>query len=741
MMRCQACGRENRDGQKYCSECGALLAGSEEVLPTAEEEADPQNGPALRQDSDQKLMPRQEPAPKPPEPQNVPARRARPHTTAIVAASVALAVVAGVALFASGWLLGRASFSLSDIPDEAFRAYLQANVDLNADGSISSDEAEAVTSMGDPSQADDAGNGLSGLGITSLEGIERFANLQNLVCSKNDIPTIDLSQNTRLEHLVCNDSKVSEIVLPQGDALHSVHASGNNLSGVDVSGNPNLGDVQFDVGVELGGEEFSDEEAKGSIRDLALLYAFSRGTTPAATLREGGDLLEGPGDATLDAMLITTAAYPYYLRDSGFSIDEDTYGVAAEPTSDHAFGFVSQDTARTLLSSVYGDAPDDLGYLGVIGTDIGLGTLSPTDGGWLMALLDGPFEQRIFIKNWKHVGRLVSFDATLSGYNSADVQSGTGSVFHMVVAPDEDSIFGYHLVSVNEVNTITTTEEKVAEARFEDAFVIDGGGYTLTLPTYWTGRAAWYVYDGIASVYAIYGGSIELMRCGLSNTGMYSGGSIEDSLICAVPVREGVDLTVYASPYSLVIPYYNNLDPSDTGVYYSQEEAQELIDLQTGGTYSYDEVCEAYDVSGGESEANRASYAWMSENLPPCIVAGNAGAGDVSEAADDVDAEQGLAREAGEAPSGDAAGDSGDSGGDTPMGLDVSEDAFVATVRQSLNVPADCPVRYEIDGPHLWEGTGATYFNIAFYLDDELVASAGCDASGNPINSILSFSS
>ena len=389
-----------------------------------------------------------------PAPANPLAPHERParHRGALVVVLVCAACVTALSclgIFYFGWRLGRASvLSLADVPDEAFRSYLQANADANGDGALSSEEAEAITRMGDPAADDVSGNGLCGLGISSLEGIEHLTNLRVIVCSGNSIPRVDLSQNTALEQVVCNDSHVTEIVLPSCDSLTSVHVTGNPLAGLDLSEAPSLSDLQVDEGVAVTGTALTDEAAQARLHDLALLYLF--GATSFSTEGMTGNLLEQVRGAEVDSMLVYTAVWPVYLQGTGLTPEENAYGFASDAGADGLIT-VSEDVARRILASVYGSVPEDLGYLDAPeGQGGSLGALMPVDGGWQLLPLDGVFADYLAASNWTSLGRLVTFDAVYC--SAANVDYATASVrrFHVVAVQDDESAFGYHLVSVSE---------------------------------------------------------------------------------------------------------------------------------------------------------------------------------------------------------------------------------------------------------------------------------------------------
>ena len=78
----------------------------------------------------------------------------------------------------------------SDFPDENFKEYLLVKYDKNFDDQLSIDE-----------KADVAYIRVSGKNIHSLKGIEQFKNLKGLVCSDNQLTSLDISNNTKIEYL------------------------------------------------------------------------------------------------------------------------------------------------------------------------------------------------------------------------------------------------------------------------------------------------------------------------------------------------------------------------------------------------------------------------------------------------------------------------------------------------------------------------------------------------------------
>ena len=153
------------------------------------------------------------------------------------------------------------AFLLEDIKDDAFRTYIQENIDSDDDGTISRAEADAVDAIG---SVDNSGNvtdaGLSGCGVESLEGIEHFENLATLVCDDNALASLDVSENPNLVYLSCRDNGLSELSLPDFGSLVVLHATNNRLSTVDLSTQTELRDVELDSSVDVRGTEGPSDE-------------------------------------------------------------------------------------------------------------------------------------------------------------------------------------------------------------------------------------------------------------------------------------------------------------------------------------------------------------------------------------------------------------------------------------------------------------------------------------------------
>ena len=71
-------------------------------------------------------------------------------------------------------------------------------------------------------------------GITSLEGIERLANLRYLDCRGNALKEVDFSKNPRLEYLDCRSNMIESLDVSSNAALESLDCSLNPLDKVEI---------------------------------------------------------------------------------------------------------------------------------------------------------------------------------------------------------------------------------------------------------------------------------------------------------------------------------------------------------------------------------------------------------------------------------------------------------------------------------------------------------------------------
>lgn len=111
-------------------------------------------------------------------------------------------------------------------PDAVFRDYVSRNFDLNKDGWLDEDEMDEVERIV-----------VSGLGITSLQGIEYFYGLLHLDCSGNrGLTTIDVSKNENLEFFSCYDCNITNLDLSGHEGLATLFITENPLKSLNLDG-------------------------------------------------------------------------------------------------------------------------------------------------------------------------------------------------------------------------------------------------------------------------------------------------------------------------------------------------------------------------------------------------------------------------------------------------------------------------------------------------------------------------
>ena len=115
----------------------------------------------------------------------------------------------------------------ADIQNAPFHAFCIENYDANKDGVLSQKEAEAVTSMDVSSQA-----------LSSLDGIWLFPNLTYLDCSSNELTSLCLNKNTKLDYLDCRENPgLLEIWVSPGQQIAESHIPGKKEAAIDLKVN------------------------------------------------------------------------------------------------------------------------------------------------------------------------------------------------------------------------------------------------------------------------------------------------------------------------------------------------------------------------------------------------------------------------------------------------------------------------------------------------------------------------
>ena len=115
------------------------------------------------------------------------------------------------------YLRGPVQIDETHFPDEAFRTYVAENLDSSANGYLESKES-GIKALD-----------VSGLGIRDLRGIGYFSELESLDCSANELTSLDLSGNPALQDLNAEGNRL-EVTLGANNGFDL-----STLPGFDVS--------------------------------------------------------------------------------------------------------------------------------------------------------------------------------------------------------------------------------------------------------------------------------------------------------------------------------------------------------------------------------------------------------------------------------------------------------------------------------------------------------------------------
>lgn len=133
--------------------------------------------------------------------------------------------------FAAEGTSGLLKIDAAAFPDSIFRSYVAQNADTNRDGLLSVTELEAVVTI-DVSLTESAAETEK---ICDLTGIEKFTNLQTLLCSYNNLTSLDVRAQLQLKKLECAHNALEALQLPESVALRTLDCSNNQLTELDVS--------------------------------------------------------------------------------------------------------------------------------------------------------------------------------------------------------------------------------------------------------------------------------------------------------------------------------------------------------------------------------------------------------------------------------------------------------------------------------------------------------------------------
>ena len=111
----------------------------------------------------------------------------------------------------------------ADFTDPNFLAAVRYNI-FKSTGEIYAHDVSGITSLN-----------VSDRNITSLAGIEHFTALRTLICSDNDLTSVDLSGLSNLEYLNCYNNSLTALDVSGLFSLQTLDCKNNRLTALDLS--------------------------------------------------------------------------------------------------------------------------------------------------------------------------------------------------------------------------------------------------------------------------------------------------------------------------------------------------------------------------------------------------------------------------------------------------------------------------------------------------------------------------
>lgn len=472
-MFCPQCGADNSDSAAFCHECGTKLAecaGGEKV------EVGAQPGP----DSQPELEPQPQPGPQSPKPK----RHRRLRAVAIgVGVVLALLVVVMVASGSgssggsrkqgttnSGATQGNAEvkkteeavITLSEVENEKLRAYFSANVDTDASGIISAEEAEKVTGLE-----------IAGLDITDYGFLAKFPNVTSINCQSNHATSLDVSACKNLTTLNCAGGQLTSLNIAGCATLEVLDCSGNPLTSMDFTGCAKLARVVMDSGVDFGSAGSVDDASREGLSALALEYVyFADGLGGGNAVGAVGSV--GVGNADLNVRLVQAALSPGELGLGWYDANGEYKGEleAANGALDVSRHSISSADLQRVLRSFYG-SDVDLDAMASSSSSL----LNRSGDTWTWSGLAAPVGTGIYTNNFRVSGNMIRYDIGVRQQDNNLNDDTNGSYYTVTAVLDPSSIFGYHLVRIDEMSGDAASEFPwLAAAQVKSAQAFDFTG-------------------------------------------------------------------------------------------------------------------------------------------------------------------------------------------------------------------------------------------------------------------------
>ena len=313
--------------------------------------------------------------------------------------------------------------------------------------------------------------------IESLD-LEGASALTMLFCEGNRLASLDVSGLSALTSLDCPDNELT--LLKLSPSLSYLACSGNRLASLDFSGCDELESVRLDAGVEFGKTTEIKTAVRKNLSALALEYlccldqysevgdaddsVFWNCTTPEFALRLVHVAL-GPG--------LSGYGLGWYGADGQFAGEFEgagtALGISGNSISDEDFGKV--------LGSFFGSYTYGYSEFASALNSFSSLTFDSSSSTWTWTPVTMPVSTNIYTNNFRVSGNLVRFDV---GYQQQDNNYNDdvyGSYYTVVAIKDESSIFGYHLVQVEDMTGDAASEfPALAAAQVASAMPYDFTG-------------------------------------------------------------------------------------------------------------------------------------------------------------------------------------------------------------------------------------------------------------------------
>lgn len=501
-MFCPQCGADNSDSAAFCHECGVKLAECEGGEKTVA-------GAASGPDSQPEPGPQPEPGSQPLKPK----RHRRLRAVAIGAGVVVALLVVVMVASGSGSTGGsrkqgttgsattrgnaevkkteEAVITLSEVENEKLRAYFSANVDTDGSGIISAEEAEKV-----------AGLEIAGLDIDDYGFLAKFPNVTSINCQSNPAAALDVSACKNLTTLNCAGGQLTSLNIAGCAALEALDCSGNPLTSMDFTGCAKLARVVMGSGIDFGSAGSVDDASREGLSALALEYVyFADGTGGGNAVGAVGSV--GVGNADLNVRLVQAALSPGELGLGWYDANGEYKGEleAANGALDVSQHSISSADLQRVLRSFYG-SDVDLDAMASSSSSL----LNRSGDTWTWSGLAAPVGTGIYTNNFRASGNMIRYDIGVRQQDNNLNDDTNGSYYTVTAVLDPSSIFGYHLVRIDEMSGDAASEFPwLAAAQVQSAQAFDFTGswhiveWNLTVVIQADGVAGTITSDGSTS--------------------------------------------------------------------------------------------------------------------------------------------------------------------------------------------------------------------------------------------------